>query len=175
EEHRLSRYVEIITRHQPGGPYRLFGFSAAGKLTFEVARALENHGLEVSDIILVDCFWPPDNRDVEVPKAALKNMETYLDDLGVGYLKEKITGKTKEYRKYFTNERRPEVVNANVHLILSEENRDTPQAGCWDEFTTKTVRIYQGLGTHNEMLYTDVVEKNAEIIREILANYFLQD
>jgi thioesterase domain-containing protein len=105
---------------------------------------------------------------VEVRESVAKNIEKYLEDLGVGFLKEKILGRVKKYRRYFTNQERLEVVNAYVHLILSEENRDTHKARCWDQFTAKTSRIYQGFGSHDEMLDAGHVEKNAEIIREIL-------
>jgi hypothetical protein len=62
------------------------------------------------------------------------------------------------------------VVNANVHLILSQENKETPLAGCWEPFTTKTARIYHGFGPHMEMLYPGFgfTRKNAGIIHEIL-------
>jgi acyl carrier protein len=61
EEERLKKYLEIITAHQPRGPYVLFGYSAAGWLTLEVAAALEKRGDEVSDIILADSFRPVEN------------------------------------------------------------------------------------------------------------------
>ena len=168
DEDRLRKYVEIITGCQPVGPYILFEYSAGAQLTFEVAKALENNGYEVSDIILMDSFWPRENRDVEVRESVTKNIEKYLEDVGVGFLKEKILGRVKKYRRYFTNRERLDVVNANVHLILSEENKDTPKARCWDQFTTKTARTYQGFGSHDEMPDPGHVEKNAEIIREIV-------
>ncbi len=171
DDDRLKRYVEIITGCQPVGPYLLFGFSAAGRLTFEVAKALENHGFQVADIILVDTFRPGQDMAGEVPAGDYNHIEKYLEDLGVGFLKEEILGKTRKYRSYFNEQTNLESVNADVHLILSEENRDAPLAGYWIKLTSKTSRIYHGFGTHEEMLYTpENLEKNARIIRQILGN-----
>jgi len=166
---RLREYVEMIARSQPGGPYLLLEYSAGMKLTFEVAKALEKDGGEISDIILMDSFWPGKPMDARVPERVIENMEQYLEELGVGYLKEKILTKVRKYREYFTEETRPGKVNANIHLILAEENRSTPQARCWEPFTTKSLRIYQGYGRHDEMLHPGAVEKNAKIIKGILA------
>jgi acyl transferase domain-containing protein len=169
-EERLKKYLEIISAHQPAGPYILLGYSAAGRLTFEVAAALEEKGDEVSDIILVDSFWPVENINGDLPESIIKNMTTYLDELGMGFLKEKILGIMQKYRSYFIEPYRPQVVNAGVHLILSEENKETPLAGCWQPFTTKTARIYHGYGPHLGMLYPgfDFTRKNAGVICEIL-------
>jgi len=171
DEDRLKKYVEIITAHQPQGPYVLFGYSAAGRLTFEVAGALENRGEEVSDIILVESSWPVENISGDLPEAAVKNIAAYLEKLGAGFLQEKIVGIMKKYRAYFIEPYTPAVVNAHVHLILSPANKDTPMAGCWEPFTTKTSRVYYGFGPHVEMLYPGFgyTQKNAGVICEVLA------
>jgi phthiocerol/phenolphthiocerol synthesis type-I polyketide synthase E len=171
DEDRLKKYVEIITAHQPQGPYVLFGYSAAGRLTFAVAGALENRGDEVSDIILVESFWPVENISGDLPEAAVKNIAAYLEKLGAGFLQEKIVGLMKKYRAYFIEPYTPAKVNAHVHLILSPANKDTPLSGCWEPFTTKTSRVYYGFGPHMEMLYPGFgfTQKNAGVICEVLA------
>jgi len=171
DEDRIKKYAEIITAHQPQGPYVLFGYSAAGRLTFEVAGALENRGDKVSDIILVESFWPVENINGDLPEAAVKNIAAYLEKLGVGFLQEKIVGIMQKYRAYFIEPHRPAKVDAHVHLILSPENKDTSKAGCWEPFTTKTSRVYYGFGPHMEMLYPGFgyTQKNAEIIYDVLS------
>jgi len=170
-EQRIKKYREIITAEQPEGPYVLFGYSAAGRLTFEVAAALEKQEYVVSDIILADSFRPVENINGSLPETVINNITTYLEKLGVDFLKEKIIGIMEKYRAYFIEPYTPAVVNANVHLILSQENKETPLAGCWQPFTTKTARVYQGYGTHLGMLYPGFgfTQKNAGIINEILS------
>jgi thioesterase domain-containing protein len=102
------------------------------------------------------------------PEGAAESIGKDLDKAGVGFLKETISNKIIKYREYYAAETTVEVVNANVHLILSRENKDTPHAGCWDGLTTKASRTYQGFGEHTQMVNPGAVGKNAEIIREIL-------
>jgi amino acid adenylation domain-containing protein len=168
EENRISKYVEIITNRQPADRYILLAYSAGARVTFEVANALENSGFEVSDIILVDSFWPRTPTGPEAEEYVVKNIEKYLEELGVEFLKEKIIGKVIKYRGYFTAPYRPGVVNANVHLILSEENIDAPLARCWEQFTTKKSIIYRGIGEHHDMMTPAAAAKNAGIIQEIV-------
>jgi len=164
---RLSRYIQLITGIQPGGPYVLLGYSAGGKITFEMARAMENHHLEVADVILLDYFWTAQRVEGD-PEGAVASIGKDLDAAGVGFLKDTLANKIKKYREYYAAPTAVEVVNANVHLILSQENKDTPQAGCWDELTTKISKTYQGFGEHIGMLNPGAVSKNAGIIRSIL-------
>ncbi len=53
-----SGYVELIRRVQPQGPYALLGWCVAGSLAFEIARQLNDAGLEVAQLILVDTYAP---------------------------------------------------------------------------------------------------------------------
>ncbi|UCH98229.1 MAG: amino acid adenylation domain-containing protein [Candidatus Aminicenantes bacterium] len=164
---RLKRYVEIITGCQPVGPYILFGFSDGGKLTFEVAMALEKDGYQVSDIILVDTFWAGETSTREISEAGINHLVKILEERGVHFLKDKIIAKVKSYRAYVFNRTPLEPVNANLHLIVSEENWGNPLCKCWDPFTARPARIYRGYGGHADMLYA-LAEKNGKIIREIL-------
>jgi malonyl CoA-acyl carrier protein transacylase/thioesterase domain-containing protein len=169
DEDRVDQYLDIITTLQPAGPYLLFEYSAGVKITFEVAEALEKRGFAVSDVILVDSFWPGDRMDPEVPEAVIKGLEKYHEELDAVFLQDQVIRRVRAYRRYFTLPTRPGVVNANIHLILSEENMGMPRARCWEPFTTKNAVIYQGHGPHDDMLRPGFVEKNAEIVRQILA------
>jgi thioesterase domain-containing protein len=170
---RIEKYVEIITRLHIPGPYRLLGYSAGWKLAFQVARALENHGFEVSDIILFDSFWPEPAISVETGDTdgpLSKMVGKYLHDLGMHSLKNSIIEKMRKYKVYWSAPFRPEVVKANIHLILAESNQDKDRANCWEPFTTGGTLVYQGVGEHAAMLTAGFLEKNAEILREILDN-----
>jgi amino acid adenylation domain-containing protein len=164
---RLNTYIELITDIQPVGPYVLLGFSAAGKLTYEVARAMEKHGCTVSDVILLDYFHSAPRVEGNLDEA-MQYLGAYLDDAGTGVLKEAVALKIKKYREYYAAPTTVEKVNANLHLILSEENKNISHAGCWDGFSTNSCTTYRGFGEHTGMINPGAVEKNAVIIRNIL-------
>lgn len=170
DEDRLEKYVDIITGLQSEGPYVLFGYSAAGKLIFKVTKALENQGCQVSDIVLIDSFLTEEEDEekmFEEHREFIEMIEKNMEELGIGFLKEKVKKKMKEYLMYNRSLTQPEVVHANVHLIISEEKRED-MSGCWDKFTTKGTMIYQGCGQHSDMFLPDFLERNAEITRKIL-------
>jgi len=170
-EDRLERYANTIIDIQPGGPYVLFGWSAAGRLTFQVAKALEKKGCCVSDIIFADCFFT-ENAAVEFHEKGIHDynllIEKSLETWGANFLKEKVTRKTAKYRDYCQKITSLEQVDSHIHLILSEQNRDNPRANGWETLTSKSFQIYQGFGKHGNMINPGSVEMNTVIIRNIL-------
>ncbi|GAA2787282.1 SDR family NAD(P)-dependent oxidoreductase [Saccharopolyspora taberi] len=55
---KARRYVELIREIQPGGPYRLAGWSFGGCLAYETAQQLTAVGAEVELVALVDTILP---------------------------------------------------------------------------------------------------------------------
>ncbi|HLP61102.1 MAG TPA: amino acid adenylation domain-containing protein, partial [Candidatus Deferrimicrobium sp.] len=178
DENRLEQYAEIITNLQPTAPYILFGWSAAGKLIFEVAAVLENRGFEVSDIILADSFLDKveiknegeQKKEYENYINGIKFLEKQMDEYGIGYLKAKVLEKNTKYLEYIRGLNKFAVIHANLHLLFSEELQadETIERDCWNEFTTKKIMIYNGFGNHNFMFDGESLEKNAELIKKIL-------
>ena len=175
-EDRIARYVDIIIDLQSRGPYIFFGMSAAGRLTFQVTRALEERGLEVSDIIFADCYFNEErspSHDEEEMRSYRRRVNEYLEGHGVPFLREQVMKKTEDYIAYCQNVTRLEKVNARIHLIVSESAlinvNDDPH--CWDTLTGKGVVRYQGFGRHEVMFTPGVgsLEKNAGIFKSILA------
>jgi amino acid adenylation domain-containing protein len=56
-----AEYVQLIRKFQPGGPYKLIGWSVGGVLAFEAARQLVEAGHEVSLLAMIDT-WAPGER-----------------------------------------------------------------------------------------------------------------
>jgi len=52
------RYVRVIREHQPDGPYFLLGLCHGGIVAFEAAAQLEEAGLEVALVVLLDADLP---------------------------------------------------------------------------------------------------------------------
>jgi thioesterase domain-containing protein len=151
----------------------LFGWSAAGGLTFEVAKALESNGCDVSDIIFADCYWTKEKIPVDSgeDQAFFRHIETVLEGWGMAFLKERVRGRAEKYMSYIRNLTSLEMIHANVHLIVSEQTRqgdDKNMGSNWDKFTHRSVMTYNGFGSHDNMFEPGALEKNAELIREIL-------
>jgi amino acid adenylation domain-containing protein len=176
DDNRLSRYVDIIKSIQPNGPYKFFGHSSAGPLTYEIALALEKQGCEVSDIIFGDCFFYGNARpmsDEEYATHIRPAIKTYLETLNAEFLMDKLIKKAIKYRKYRLGVHMLEKINANIHLILSEESQPggiffEADPHCWNKLTTKPSRVYNGWGDHQHMLMGEALKKNVEIIKGIL-------
>jgi amino acid adenylation domain-containing protein len=175
EDDRLEKYVAIITSIQPVGPYIMLGYSGAGKLIFQVSKAFEDNGLEISDIILVDSFLEEKVNEEEVIEKVgdfIMNIQERMEDSGIGFLKERVKEKIQKYLMYNLSVTSLEKVQARVHLVVSEEtSRDNHEnLHCWDKLTTKPVVFYQGFGKHESMFHPGPVEKNTKVIQEILDN-----
>jgi amino acid adenylation domain-containing protein len=53
-----ARYVEVIRRHQPRGPYCLVGLCFGGIVAYEVARQLEAASQRVETVMIIDAVLP---------------------------------------------------------------------------------------------------------------------
>jgi thioesterase domain-containing protein len=186
-EDRVEQYTQQILKHQAEGPYVFSAHSAGGVLTFGVAKALEAKGYRVSDLILFDAIF--DYTRLELPK----NTEYKADDgfqarlyaaAGIedneanqSYI-EALKTRSKRYEAYYLEERQVGRINADVHYIIpstvvagiSKEIHDAfqMQVELWKSFTTGTLTIYQGKGTHIEMIRGENVATNAEVFDRIL-------
>ncbi|MDQ1350695.1 MAG: hypothetical protein QG657_997, partial [Acidobacteriota bacterium] len=175
DDDRIKRYINVITDIQPIGPYVFFGHSAAGKLTCVIAAALEKLGLEVSDIIFADCFFVENTAvgdDEEYYKGLRKGVARFLESNKSEFLLEKVFTKAVNYTKFRDNIAGLEKINANIHLIISEEIQqrisDFSNLHCWDKLTSRRTQIYNGWGRHQEMLSGSDLQKNIKIIKNIL-------
>lgn len=66
-----GRYVRLIRKIQPKGPYALMGWCNGGALAFETARQLEGEGESVSRVFAVDTWIPGYFRRMGRVRAAL--------------------------------------------------------------------------------------------------------
>jgi amino acid adenylation domain-containing protein len=57
-----TRYVEMIRRYQPRGPYRLLGFSLGGVVAYEMAQQLVAANESVESLVLLDSDAPGPER-----------------------------------------------------------------------------------------------------------------
>jgi amino acid adenylation domain-containing protein len=172
DDDRLQQYVELLTGIQPGDSYKLLGYSAAGRLTLEVAKALENNGCEVSDIIFADCFLSENLSKYAFTQEHLQEyygiVEENLERWGLADLKQKVINRTRKYIEYIEEVTHLEAVNANIHLVLSDDNRKSQWVHCWDDYTGRASLRYHGVGQHQRMFRGEALEKNAQVVKKIL-------
>lgn len=53
-----AKYLELIRKVQPAGPYRLVGKCSSGYIAFEIARNLRREGEEIDLLVLIDTPGP---------------------------------------------------------------------------------------------------------------------
>ena len=178
-EDNIESYVKEIIRIQPQGPYVLVGYCLGGRLAFAVAKELERRGCEVSALIILDGYRqfeknPPSQEAVRQYESNLsKRIE---EDKKYVMFQEEILAKTIAYYKYCGELTDEGTINTKIHLIkASDVDPKNVSDNGWGGATTCEYNIYQGFGTHNEMLEGKFVEKNADIIADVLAKIIMDD
>lgn len=76
-----KRMVEMIRAVQPGGPYRIAGYSLGGILAYEIAVQLMASDQEVAFIGLIDASFRPGLSGLKKPKPIKPNEKDYLISL----------------------------------------------------------------------------------------------
>ncbi|MDQ0416224.1 fengycin family lipopeptide synthetase D [Croceifilum oryzae] len=164
---RIERYVESITEIQPAGPITLMGYSAGGNLAFEVAKALEKRGREVSQMILLDSIRKESH--LEGKRLEEENMEDITRVIGETTDLSMLSQKYRAYVSYFLSLVNDGNIHGEIHQILAHvDPTDTMHDFTSWSTATEHYRINQGYGTHFEMMSHPNVEKNAILLREIL-------
>ncbi|TKH36518.1 non-ribosomal peptide synthetase [Paenibacillus polymyxa] len=182
-ESRMEEYVKAITSVKPEGPYILFGYSAGGNLAFEVAKVLIETGHHVSDIIFLDSaksFVLIEEESEDAKKLAEQQDKEFIEEnekLIKGMFGdnqaviEKAIERMRNYHKYTRSVINSGQINSNIHLIISQQQDNEGEADLsegWREATTGEFKVYNGFGSHFDMLSTGYIDKNAAIIKEIL-------
>ena len=167
-ENIVATYVNFIKDIQSHGPYTLLGYSAGGNLAFEVAKGMEQAGCGSIDLILLDSFGARAIEGLDTDGQQdnyLDFVEKSLQARGLSFLKEKVVQKVKRYGQYLDNLQNTGLVNANIHFITAANRKELND---WQHLTVNAYKMYRGFGRHIEMLAPGFLEKNADIISEIL-------
>ncbi|MBU0485482.1 MAG: amino acid adenylation domain-containing protein [Proteobacteria bacterium] len=180
----LTRYAALIKNGGQQGPLIFLGHSGGGNLAFELAKAMANDGEPISDLIMIDTWkreqiilLSKEERDEIMtsyqtnlfpgktgPAAGVRNNQRRGNDLD----------KMMQYLDYIDSTVNTGKVAGRIHLIKAEEKQapatNTMQGLSreWGDSTTGGFKIYNGFGSHNEMLSGPNLQKNLYLIREIL-------
>lgn len=181
QENRIELYVQQILDAEPEGPYIFLGYSAGGNLAFEVAKAMEEKGHTVSDIIMFDTYMKteqmkmtPKEQEDEIERfLQLENIREILDfSHGDEVVKERVLKKTRAYVAYFLQLAHVGHVHADIHFVQAEPDEaniaQPADLQMWGKFTKGAYREYQGAGMHYSMFNGDFLPRNATLIQDIL-------
>jgi len=179
----IDAYIEVIRSLQPEPPYILFAYSAGGRLAFEVAKAMNRKGYQVSDLILLDSFsrWKSidyfSHMEEEQRSDRLLSQFDYLF-CGATDIKNQAITRLIAYSRLMMEIRVNGQLDSNIHLVKAEaegaetdENRDWYQysfGNSWALHCSGRYREYVGKGQHMVMLFPEEVRENAKIVARIL-------
>ncbi|WP_307894581.1 non-ribosomal peptide synthetase [Bacillus swezeyi] len=163
----IDRYVESMISIQEQGPFVLLGYSSGSNLAFEVAKALEQRGRAVSDVMMLDS-----QITTSVTHLSEKEIEeiVYLNlDIIPGYYKEILTipsikDKIRGYLAYHNQLINSGAINANIHHLLCG---DLTERG-WRQSTAQNYMEYELKGDHVTIFDPQYIEENVITIRSIV-------
>lgn len=144
-------------------------------MAFEVAKGLMNAGYLVSDVILLDAVRSTEpvytsqkeigegvNRLLDVDK-----IDPWLKEfLDIEAVKDRVKAKIGKYIAYTDQLVNEGMIEADIHFIVAEAEESYED--CWLGSTLGECVIYEGYGKYNEMLKGESLERNVEMICEIL-------
>ncbi|NOQ25383.1 MAG: amino acid adenylation domain-containing protein [Bacteroidales bacterium] len=171
KENLVEYYTNIIATDFPSSDIVLMGYSMGGNLAYEVAKELELRNINVSDVIIIDCFKNTKERKEYInslPKSNYEEMGIFnvLKVNKMDHLKEKLLSNVLEYDNYHCKKLASDFIEANIHYIYTNlsDNKN------WRPSTKRQFIEYKGVGVHLEMWTAPNLKANAELLNKILIN-----
>ena len=92
--------------------------------------------------------------------------------MGIEFLKDDIVKKIDAYHTYLAGIQNLQPVNANIHLIKSEDRDNTEEDTGFRRFSKHSYIEHKGYGPHEQMLKGQFLEQNIQLIKKILSDSF---
>ena len=152
------------------------GYSFGGNIAYEVAKELENRGIIINSIILIDSymlqkFWYADLNDLKLEVD--KFMDEYIqeDNEKSLSLQEEMFEQMSIYCDFINNYVGiyPKI-GSSIYMLLSDEaidNSDDLRLR-WESATIRKFVHLQGVGSHTEMWRGDFMKTNINIMLPVL-------
>lgn len=166
----VPHYSKIISDMAKNEDIILFGWSAGGNLSYEIACYIEKYmDKKVSDIIMLDSYATPvDIKEIDEFNEIDNIFIHYDSDLEKLYKNDNIMLSAREkvlkYLKYLYEIEYRKKCSSNLLLIKSSEPMDDYG---WEHLFPE-INIYEGHGEHYVMLEEQFIEPNKKIIRQII-------
>ena len=168
-EDRAATYAEEMLRLQPDGPFILAGYSSGGNLALDIAQALEERGMTVEKVIIIDSGLRSSAESVSKEEAAawatgFLNYHDFKTQFRSEYLQALIHDKVSAYYRYLKGGVDDGVLEADLHIIASASPTHNPEL--WSSKTKGRFFLHPGTGEHEEMLKGTPLKTNAQLIRQ---------
>ena len=184
DDDKIDQYVEIISQLCKNKIISIVGYSAGGNLAFEVLKALENNGITVKTLVLIETDRK--NRNYNQSSNMIDNTEVETNEfyeflLKIGFTDDVMISrnvnnkdisilmknKISSYLSYIRSINNNGKVNANIKLLCCDENI-TNYINQWKNSTNLAITAFKCIGSHLTVLDTNNLIHNATLIRQCL-------
>ena len=192
-EDRIARYVRaierVVQRAASGRKLAVLGYSGGGNLGYALTQGLEEAGIAVSVLILLDAptkrhrVVQSDEAVAEVMAGNLGYFEgrmaadtdyaAYVNQPG---LRAMMLHRMKAFIRYLNDHTDTGIISADIALVRSAQQWAEPEDWTgWAERTRGRFTVHQGHGRHAHMTDGTNLNENAAIIRAILQAHGIDD
>ena len=167
----VSRYVEQIKKFNLSDELIIGGHSAGGNFAFEITKRLEQDGIPVKHLLLMDSFYFHKFKDVPANKIKAIFRVLIRENVLEGQEVKGVYSVLDNYiEKLMTTTSGS--INANIVYLKSEppylDIQDLQfDDNLWKEHTNGEFRMLQGYGSHIRMLYQPYIHQNGKCIKHI--------
>jgi len=182
----IKEFVKQIALIEEKGPLILMGWSAGGKLAFEVCQALEITGIKIDKLIMIDSskIILKVSQDYVEKRLAFHRARLKREKNTTAEINDTMKRMRRFFDFYLTVEHTG-TINADIIMVASkltimspdnkpntpnlitEDTKDMIGTKYWEDMTTGQFILYTGYGLHGDMFSLQYVEKNAQIIKGI--------
>lgn len=167
----VERYVDTIKKMNLAASIVIGGHSAGGNLAFEITKKLEEEGLHIKQLILLDSFYFKEIQKLSSRKVKRIFRILIRENVLEGQELQNINAVLDDYIDKFLEGIPQGTIHADILFIKSEppylevENLQS-DIMAWENHTSAAFSVVEGYGSHIKMLYTPYVYKNATVIKQ---------
>lgn len=160
----IDSYINDMYDINGDNPYIILGYCAGGNLSFELVKRMEERGLIVEKLILLDTtIRNPYINDMFKDKSYLDDAQNHLPYWANNPYTQKRFSKFKKYLDQLNNKG---TINSNIYHIRVPS--ETDEYKNWKKFTNSYYKEYRGTGSHDTLLDISNVHENYKIIMSII-------
>lgn len=183
EEDRIEKYAKYIFNESNEKDWAIMGYSAGGNLAMEIAAYLEQHYGTIGKVILFDSQVSEGEENPtsdELENEVRSSIDEGIDQLKLVNENMELTSEFYElaykkryrYAEYFYFEQNLTQIQSEVYWIAQSQYLEGEKEKVvyqWKAIMKeREVHVVQGYGKHADMFFTPHIEKNTEILRNIL-------